>query len=64
MKKLLATALAVLSINTAVYAEFEDMKGHWAADDVQLLADQGIINGVTLNEFKPNNIITRAEFLL
>ncbi|WP_418790826.1 S-layer homology domain-containing protein [Phosphitispora sp. TUW77] len=41
---------------------FADIMSHWAKNDVQLLADNGIINGVSDNAFAPEANITRAEF--
>ncbi|MFD0960894.1 S-layer homology domain-containing protein [Paenibacillus chungangensis] len=41
---------------------FEDLLGHWAKREVELLASKLIVNGVAENQFAPNNEITRAEF--
>jgi hypothetical protein len=38
-----------------------DMKGHWAAQTVQELVEQGIISGYEDNTFRPDNLINRAE---
>ncbi|TXK80597.1 cadherin-like beta sandwich domain-containing protein, partial [Paenibacillus sp. N3.4] len=52
------------SIYTVIQSDksFTDLKGHWAKDDVELLANKLIINGTAGNMFEPNNKITRAEF--
>lgn len=41
---------------------FEDIEGHWAQEDLNLLVGKGIINGYKNNLFEPENKITRAEF--
>lgn len=41
---------------------FIDLDGHWAKDDVELLASKLLIQGTTDTDFAPNNPITRAEF--
>ncbi|CEP81566.1 exported protein [[Clostridium] sordellii] len=42
---------------------FTDVKGHWAADKIDLFTQKGYINGYEDNSFKPDNSITRAEFV-
>ncbi|WP_028552332.1 X2-like carbohydrate binding domain-containing protein [Paenibacillus sp. UNC451MF] len=41
---------------------FADLNGHWAKQDVELLASKLIVNGVTTDRFVPDDSITRAEF--
>lgn len=41
---------------------FKDLKGHWAKDDIEAMADLDIVSGVTENSFNPEADITRAEF--
>ncbi|TDF98654.1 S-layer homology domain-containing protein [Paenibacillus piri] len=43
--------------------DFADIKGHWAAASVRDLVKLGAINGYPDKTFKPNNNITRAEFV-
>lgn len=40
-----------------------DVKGHWAEASIRELIKQGAINGYSDNTFKPDNQITRAEFV-
>ncbi|MBB6446726.1 S-layer homology domain-containing protein [Bacillus benzoevorans] len=40
-----------------------DIKGHWAEKDIQLLLEKGAISGFSDGTFRPNNDITRAEFV-
>jgi hypothetical protein len=43
---------------------FDDLEGvAWAAESIYSLASKGIVNGVGNNEFRPNDNITREEFI-
>lgn len=42
---------------------FTDATSGWYANDVKFLSARGIIDGFKDNTFKPNNDITRAEFI-
>lgn len=42
--------------------DFKDIRGHWAEKEIEDLAEQGIIKGVTEEEFMPDRSISRAEF--
>ncbi|HAX95143.1 MAG TPA: hypothetical protein DCY35_01260 [Prolixibacteraceae bacterium] len=41
--------------------DFKDLKNHWVKFDVDLLAERGLIEGVSENEFSPDSAITLAE---
>ncbi|MEG6567360.1 S-layer homology domain-containing protein [Thermoanaerobacterium saccharolyticum] len=41
---------------------FNDIKNHWAKDDIEVLASKHIVEGVDANNFAPDKTITRAEF--
>lgn len=43
---------------------FNDINGHWALKDIMSLKDAGFINGYPDGNFKPENTITRAEFMV
>ncbi|MFC4599681.1 Ig-like domain-containing protein [Cohnella hongkongensis] len=43
-------------------AQYADMRGHWANNDVSLLASKFIIDGTTPTTFAPKTSITRADF--
>ncbi|TXK84853.1 S-layer homology domain-containing protein, partial [Paenibacillus sp. N3.4] len=43
--------------------DFGDIKGHWAETSIRDLVQLGVINGYLDHAFKPNNSITRAEFV-
>ena len=61
------TAAALIAVTafsqTALAAEFEDTKGHWAEAVISELADNGIVNGISETEFNPDGTATRVEFL-
>ncbi|MGF7047716.1 hypothetical protein J2T13_002221 [Paenibacillus sp. DS2015] len=40
-----------------------DIKGHWAESEISAWIDKGFIQGYEDGSFKPNNTITRAEFI-
>lgn len=42
---------------------FEDTKGHWAKDAIDKFVAKGFVGGYDDNTFRPNNDITRAEFV-
>ena len=42
---------------------FPDISGHWAETTIKSFVEQGYINGYGDSTFKPNNLITRAEFV-
>ncbi|WP_079912616.1 pectinesterase family protein [Paenibacillus sp. 32352] len=41
---------------------FEDLKGHWAQKEVELLASKWVVQGSSETTFEPNRSISRAEF--
>jgi hypothetical protein len=42
---------------------FDDIKNHWAKEDIELMANKMIVSGKTDEKFYPNDSITRAEFI-
>jgi len=42
---------------------YEDLAGHWSSSDVEVLASHGIVNGFNDHTLRPNQKITRAEFV-
>ncbi|WP_134703723.1 S-layer homology domain-containing protein [Ammoniphilus sp. YIM 78166] len=40
-----------------------DISGHWAKQEIQQWVDEGLVRGYQDGTFKPNNSITRAEFM-
>lgn len=41
---------------------FDDIKGHWAQNEILLMAASGVATGYNKKEFRPNNTVSRAEF--
>ncbi|EDX78633.1 S-layer domain protein [Coleofasciculus chthonoplastes PCC 7420] len=41
---------------------YSDIQGHWAEQCIQGLTQQGVVSGYPDQTFKPNNVITRAEY--
>lgn len=41
---------------------FQDIAHHWARADIQYMAEQGIVQGVSPTRFDPEGKITRAQF--
>ncbi|WP_269868478.1 S-layer homology domain-containing protein [Paenibacillus caseinilyticus] len=41
---------------------FGDISGHWAQNNIELLANKLVVDGVTDTTFEPERSITRAEF--
>lgn len=62
--KMLNSASTTFSVfvddNTAA---FRDVRGHWANDEIDAYVRRGVINGYSDMTFRPDNNITRAEFL-
>lgn len=52
--------IAAQSISTVVA---KDIGGHWAEKQIKDWNEKGFIKGYSDNTFKPNNTITRAEFI-
>ncbi|MFC3802023.1 S-layer homology domain-containing protein, partial [Cohnella sp. GCM10012308] len=42
---------------------FNDTKGHWAEQEITDLSNQGIVSGFQDGTFRPNSLVTRAEFV-
>lgn len=65
LKKIAAVILTVAAISSsaAYAADFTDIKGHWAEQTINALAEKGVVNGVTQTAFRPEGTVTRAEFL-
>ncbi len=48
---------------SAAEIEISDIKGHWAEEDIRKLIENGAVSGFSDGTFRPNNTITRAEFV-
>lgn len=66
VSKLVIACLVFSSIGMAFAAAGttpSDIKGHWAEAQILTWVDKGFIKGYEDGSFKPNNSITRAEFI-
>ncbi len=70
MKKIIAFMLAVLMLCSMVFADeaalthtFKDVKGHWSETHIERAYVNGMVNGDPDGNFRPDDGITRAEFL-
>lgn len=61
LKGLLSTLVVTLSVGIAnAFPDVSD--NHWAAPQIKLLSEQGVIIGYPDGTFKPDENVTRAEF--
>lgn len=56
------TLLMILSIAVPAFARPLDTKGHWSEETVNKWADKGWLKGYPDGTFKPDTLITRAQF--
>lgn len=64
MKKLLSALIAALVLVTGSCAfAFSDTAGHWAESEIDAMTELGYLNGYPDGSFRPDDSITRAEFL-
>ena len=67
-KKRIATAAAAITLSMAmgatVFAMPNDIGGHWAQSTITQWTSKGYISGYPDGTFKPDNSITRAEFVV
>lgn len=64
MKKIIFLVLSIILIfPVVVNAAFSDVSGHWAESYINELTEKKVINGYTDGTFKPQNTITKGEFL-
>ncbi len=53
-----------LLVVPAAAVSFTDMTNHWAKDDVEYLATQGVVKGTSATTFAPDQKMTACEALL
>ena len=65
MKKVITIMLAamMLTMSSAYAARFEDTQGHWAEAEIDILAEKGIVSGISASRFAPDAEVTRAQYL-
>lgn len=60
---LLSLCMIIALAGYAFAASFSDVQGHWAESQINKWAEKGLAGGFTDGTFKPNNEVTRAEFV-
>lgn len=63
--KVLSLALTLQMVGMPLIASaafYQDVQGNWAQNAIQTLSDQGILTGYPNGSFRPQGLITRAEF--
>ena len=67
MKRFISLILVLtitMCTSVSVFAhEFTDVAGHWAEEEIDFACEIGMINGDGDGKFRPDDTITRAEFL-
>ncbi|MCU6793753.1 S-layer homology domain-containing protein [Paenibacillus sp. WQ 127069] len=56
-------SLPTATIHAAASINFKDIRGHWAASDVQIAVKKGYVDGYADETFKPEQNVSRAEFI-
>ncbi|CEK30576.1 glucan endo-1 [[Clostridium] sordellii] len=66
-KKLISSLLLGSILMTPIYTyanpKLSDISGHWAKKEINQFISSGYVNGYEDNTFRPDNSITRAEFV-
>lgn len=61
---IIALLIVVFGWLPAVHAQgFSDLDGHWSQDAVNEAASRGVVRGYADGTFRPDNPVTRAEFV-
>lgn len=63
VKKAICGIILLFLIFNYSYAYSDIDKNHWAYEDVDILSKKGILSGYPDGSFKPENNMTRAEFI-
>jgi len=58
---LVLALISVLAISVFA-ATYTDISGHWAENAIERWTDEGIVKGYEDNTFRPDNLLTRAEY--
>lgn len=63
MKRSIILCLLMLCFTVLSQAAFTDADTHWAKDYIESAAQSGLVNGFGDNTYRPNDTITRAQFV-
>ncbi|WP_337927444.1 Ig-like domain-containing protein [Anaerotignum lactatifermentans] len=59
-----AVLAASMAMSVTAFGAPTDIQGHWAQNTISKWVDKGDISGYPDGTFRPNNMITRAEFVV
>ena len=59
-----AVLAASMAMSVTAFGAPKDIQGHWAQNTINKWVDKGDISGYPDGTFRPNNMITRAEFVV
>ncbi len=59
-----AVLAASMAMSVTAFGAPTDIQGHWAKNTINKWVDKGDISGYPDGTFRPNNMITRAEFVV
>lgn len=62
-KRILLVILALTMLLGSFSFVSADISSHWAKGEIRYLMEQGVVNGYKDGNFKPNDPVTRAEFI-
>ena len=60
----MALAAALAFAPAQAFAAANDISGHWAEEVIAQWQDKGLISGYEDGSFRPDNQVTRAEFVI
>lgn len=56
--------ILVTSFSMTVYGQLKDVENHWAGDVINQWVEKGLAGGYSDGSFRPDNDISRAEFMV
>ncbi len=60
---MLLVAVMILPLGTFAFGEQTDISNHWAKEEIQYLIGKEVVSGYSDGNFRPDQSITRAEFI-
>ncbi len=56
--------ILVTGFSMTAYGQLNDVEGHWAGEVISQWVEKGLANGYDDGSFRPDNDISRAEFMV
>lgn len=63
MRRVFVCLLLIAALTVGCFAAFPDTDGHWAKHSIETMAEKNVVNGYGDGTFRPEGMLTRAEFL-